>query len=41
MRKHLTPEDEDLKTLTDSTLEKLNIMTDAEFDAIDLVPDFS
>ena len=41
MRKHLTLEDEDLKTMTDSTLEKLNIMTDAEFDAIDLVPDFS
>ena len=41
MRGQLTAEDEDLKELTDSSLDKLRDMTDAEFDTLDLFPDFS
>lgn len=41
MRGQLTAEDADLKELTDSSLDKLRDMTDAEFDTLDLFPDFS
>lgn len=41
MRGQLTAEDEDLKELTDSSLDKLRDMTDAEFNTLDLFPDFS
>ena len=41
MRGQLTAEDEDLKELTNSSLDKLRDMTDAEFDTLDLFPDFS
>lgn len=41
MRGQLTPEDADLKELTDASLDKLRDMTDAEFDTLDLFPDFS
>ena len=37
----LTAEDADLKELTDSSLDKLRDMTDAEFGTLDLFPDFS
>ena len=41
MRGQLTAEDADLKELTDSSLDKLCDMTDAEFATLDLFPDFS
>ena len=41
MRGQLTAEDADLKELTDSSLDKLRDMTDAEFDTLDLFLDFS
>lgn len=41
MRGQLTAEDADLKGLTDSSLDKLRGMTDAEFGTLDLFPDFS
>ena len=41
MRGQLTAEDADLKELTDDSLDKLRDMTDAEFDTLDLFPDFS
>lgn len=31
---------EELKDLTDSAIAKLNLLTDAEFSALDLIPDF-
>ena len=40
MRSYLTDEDSELQALTDSSLEKLNAMTDAEYAALDLIPDF-
>ena len=40
MRGYLTDEDSELQSLTDSSLEKLNAMTDAEYAALDLIPDF-
>ena len=40
MRGYLTDEDSELQALTDSSLEKLNTMTDAEYAALDLIPDF-
>lgn len=40
MRGYLTDEDSELQVLTDSSLEKLNAMTDAEYAALDLIPDF-
>ena len=40
MRRYLTDEDSELQALTDSSLEKLNAMTDAEYAALDLIPDF-
>ena len=40
MRGYLTPEETELLDLTDSTLAKLRAMTDADFDALELYPDF-
>ena len=40
MRTYLDKDEQELKDLTDSTIAKLNTITDAEFDALDLVPDF-
>ena len=40
MRSYLSEEDADLVELTDSVLSKLEDMTDAEFAALDLIPDF-
>ena len=40
IRGYLTDEDSELQALTDSSLEKLNAMTDAEYAALDLIPDF-
>ena len=40
MRGYLTPEETGLLDLTDSTLAKLRAMTDADFDALELYPDF-
>ena len=40
MRRYLTWSEAELRDLTDSTLDKLTGMTDAEFDALELYPDF-
>ena len=40
MRTYLDQDEQELKDLTDSAITKLNAMTDAEFDALDLIPDF-
>ena len=40
MRGYVTPEETELLDLTDSTLAKLRAMTDADFDALELYPDF-
>ena len=40
MRGHLTVEEHELRELTDSALSKLRSMTDAEFDELELYPDF-
>ena len=40
MRGHLEPDETELLALTDSTLAKLRTMTDAEFDELELYPDF-
>ena len=40
MRTYLTLSEMELRDLTDSTLDKLAGMTDAEFDALELYPDF-
>ena len=40
MRGYLEPDEAELLTLTDSTLEKLSSMGDMEFDALELYPDF-
>lgn len=40
MRPHLDDDEMELKELTDSTLEKLRTMSDEEFDALELYPDF-
>ncbi len=40
MRGHLTVEEHELRELTDSALFKLRSMTDAEFDELELYPDF-
>ena len=40
MRGYLTPEETELLDLTDSTLAKLRAMTDIDFDALELYPDF-
>ena len=40
MRSYLTWSEIELRDLTDNTLDKLAGMTDAEFDALELYPDF-
>lgn len=40
MREYLEPEEQELRDLTDTVMEKLERMTDAEFEALDLFPDF-
>lgn len=40
MRGELSPDETELLALTDSTLTKLRAMTDAEFDELELYPDF-
>lgn len=40
MRGYLEPDEDALRGLTDSVLAKLGRMTDAEFAALDLYPDF-
>ena len=40
MRTYLTLSEMELRDLTDSTLDKLAGMTDAEFKALELYPDF-
>lgn len=40
MRTYLTLSEVELRDLTDSTLDKLAGMTDAEFEALELYPDF-
>lgn len=40
MRTYLTLSEMELRDLTDSTLDKLAGMTDAEFEALKLYPDF-
>ena len=40
MRTYLDRDEQALKDITDSAIAKLNNMTDDEFDALDLIPDF-
>ena len=40
MREYLEPEETELRDLTDSALEKLERITDAEYAELDLIPDF-
>ena len=40
MRTYLDRDEQALKDITDSAIATLNNMTDAEFDALDLIPDF-
>lgn len=40
MRKELAPDETELLSLTDSTLEKLGRMSDEDFAALELYPDF-
>ncbi len=40
MRQYLGEEDEELLALTDSTLQKLERISDEEFEELELVPDF-
>lgn len=40
MRGELSPEEAELRKLTDSALEKLQAMSDAEFAELELYPDF-
>lgn len=40
MRGELTPEETELRVLTDSALSKLRAMNDAEFEELELYPDF-
>ena len=40
MRGYLEPDEDELRELTDSALHKLRAMTDAEFDSLELYPDF-
>ena len=41
VRGYLESEDSDMLELIDSTLAKLNAMTDAEFSALELFPDYA
>ena len=40
MRTYLAKDETELRDLTDSAIQKLRFMTDAEYEALDLVPDF-
>ncbi len=40
MRTYLEDDEQELQALTDSTINRLNAMTDAEFAELELVPDF-
>lgn len=40
MRGYLAADETELRELTDSATSKLKRMTDAEYDALDLIPDF-
>lgn len=40
MKRHLESDEAELLTLTDSTLTKLAELSDAEFEALELLPDF-
>ena len=40
MRGYLAADEAELRELTDSAIEKLNGMSDAEYEALDLFPDF-
>ena len=40
MRTYLDKDEQELKDLTDSAIAKLNLLTEAEFSALDLIPDF-
>ena len=40
MRGYLEPDEDELRELTDSALAKLRRMSNAEFEAVDLYPDF-
>ena len=40
MRGYLEPDEDELRSLTDSALAKLRAMTDKDFNALDLTPDF-
>lgn len=40
MRTYLGEDEQELHMLTDSAIAKLNAMTDAEFEMLDLIPDF-
>ena len=41
MREYLTPEEWELRELTDSTISKLQILSDEAFAELDLFPDFT
>ena len=41
MRRYLAADETELRELTDSAISKLNRMSDEEYDALDLFPDFS
>ena len=41
MREYLEPDETELRTITDSALEKLSAMTDADFETLELYPDFA
>lgn len=40
MRTYLDDDEQELMDATDSAIAKLNAMTDAEFESLDLIPDF-
>ena len=40
MRCYLEPDEDELRTLTDSALDKLRRMGDEQYAALDLIPDF-
>lgn len=40
MRTYLDDDEQELMDATDSAIAKLNAMTDAEYESLDLVPDF-
>ena len=40
MKRHLESDEAELLTLTDSTLTKLAELSDVEFEALELIPDF-